>query len=330
MRPAGRFSNEVAPAMVVLCSLCVGSMAGLVACSLNDRGLGSSEGAGGARPAVGGAGGNSAGSGEAPIASSGAGGASGALAGAGGGTVHPGIGGAVGATGVAGSAADGADAGADSGPTGGNGGGIAGAQGTDGGIGVDALDVPQPAVVGCADGTREGFLDQTKYPLIAACAGGWDTPGLLSNASHVPQCGLQAGNDGANPSGQRCSAADLCAAGWHVCESASEVLMRGTSCEDAVPPGVAGMLFFVTRQRGDGQQCPDTNDTGTNNLYGCGNFGSAPDSSCSPLTRMLHDSDCLAHPPWACSEPHVTGSQKEYLLVTKGSDATGGVICCHD
>lgn len=197
--------------------------------------------------------------------------------------------------------------------------------------GADAPAVPQPEVVGCADGTREGFLDQLRYPLIAACAGGWDTPGLLSTASTVPQCNRQAGNNGADSSGQGCSVADLCAAGWHVCESASVVLLHSTSCEDAVPSGAGEVLFFATRQRGEALQCPAANDSGTNNIYGCGNFGSATDRTCAPLTRMLRDSDCLANPPWACcSEPHVTGTQQEYILVTKASAAAGGVLCCRD
>ena len=56
-------------------------------------------------------------------------------------------------------------------------------------------------------------------------------------------------------------------------------------------------VFFVTRQRAGGLACDATTRTGANNLYGCGNIGSAADkSACAPFTRMLRDSDCQVEP----------------------------------
>jgi hypothetical protein len=57
-------------------------------------------------------------------------------------------------------------------------------------IDAPAIDAP-PLAQGCADGTREGFLDPGTFPAIAACAGTW--------------------------AGDVANAAPVCAAGWHVC-----------------------------------------------------------------------------------------------------------------
>jgi len=40
------------------------------------------------------------------------------------------------------------------------------------------VDAP-PRVHGCADGQREGFVDDVEYAAIAGCAGGWSIPGVM-------------------------------------------------------------------------------------------------------------------------------------------------------
>jgi hypothetical protein len=63
-----------------------------------------------------------------------------------------------------------------------------------------ATDENGICVIGCADGTREGFTDWTKYPKIAACAGtftGW-----------IDESGAKA----------------LCAAGYHVCNGGDAIV----------------------------------------------------------------------------------------------------------
>jgi hypothetical protein len=52
-----------------------------------------------------------------------------------------------------------------------------------------------PLALGCADGTREGFVDPTAFPTVAACAGAWD--------GEVGQAGA------------------LCAPGWQVCDGST-------------------------------------------------------------------------------------------------------------
>ncbi|MCH9687364.1 MAG: hypothetical protein K0V04_38375, partial [Deltaproteobacteria bacterium] len=135
-----------------------------------------------------------------------------------------------------------------------------------------------PVSLGCADGQREGFVDPVHHPGIAACAGGWTEPGLVPVPP--PTCQRLGGDDTVNPGGAGCSAADLCAEGWHVCETAIEVAARtNQGCADMVAPG-----FFAIAQSGPGNaQCGE----GLNDLFGCGTLGSPLDSaSCNPLDHF--------------------------------------------
>jgi hypothetical protein len=338
-------------------------VAWVAACSFNEHGLGSTSGAqatGAAGAPLGttgsaGAGGMIAGptggGGATSLGgTSGAGNATGGAAGGGGapatgaagdnsgtagdnsGTAGAGSGAAGDSSGTAGASSKGGAGGATAGAGGGSTiAGDAGAGATGGMSGAGGSTASDP---GCSDGTREGFLDATTYPTIAACAGAWDTPGLDSTDALTPQCNRRAGNDGDIPDGRGCSAADLCESGWHVCATAHGVAVatNGAGCTDAVAPANGKPVFYVTRQRATGLTC-DTgpNPTGTNNLYGCGNIGSTADkNSCSPLNRMMRDSDCLLNSPWMCSDGPNGTSQDEYDVVTKGGSSRGGVLCCHD
>jgi|GEM_PF-896339 len=183
----------------------------------------------------------------------------------------------------------------------------------------------EPAAVGCADGSREGFWnpgggvipsapelpgDGDSYPLIAACGGAWSTPGVFQDG---PQCGRTAGNHGPNPSGTGCNVEDLCAPGWRVCTGPDDVALRtggledGTGCEDAVHPwypnagtGALGYFpadvpitvppggaFFLTRAA---DTCADSVNGAPSQLgdaFGCGNLGhwALTTGACTPLDR---------------------------------------------
>ncbi|MEP7120516.1 MAG: putative metal-binding motif-containing protein [Byssovorax sp.] len=199
-------------------------------------------------------------------------------------------------------------------------------------------------LVGCSDGTREGFLDAAKYPKIAGCSGGFSVPGLIGALAST--CAHAAGNSGGNPSGAGCGAADLCAVGFHVCSSAADVAASSpTGCTGAAAsPG----LFFATSQSSTGcNACalgndanpavctgcscaPDCKQTAltTNDLYGCGSLGSSL-SSCGGLDRAS-DNFCNAlGPPWSCQVPGSAGCD-EAAVVTKPGSAGGGVLCCAD
>jgi hypothetical protein len=244
-------------------------------------------------------------------------------------TVDAGAAGTTGAGGTAGATATGGAGGISA--TGGAGGtaGVAGTGGAGGkaGSGGGGSGVLTPYVAGCSDGTREGFLDVTKYPTRAACSGAWDEPGLDSNASRAPQCERRGGNTGQVPNGHNCSAADLCSVGWHVCDGAASLANVG--CDDAIAPFADSRVFFATRQHTTGLTCSGFT-TGINNVYGCGNFGGTPDKSCNPLNRLLRDTDCENNAPWSCQNGPLGNSVSELDDITKSSSLRGGVLCCRD
>lgn len=208
--------------------------------------------------------------------------------------------------------------------------------------------------VGCADGTREGFLDEETYTHIAGCSGAWELPGITPD-SVEQTCGGQGGNDGPNPGGTGCSSPDLCADGWHICITYLEVAKNSaTGCAGSTPPDAKSKsLFFAMRQPSEtGSVCGDWGD-GFNDVFGCGNLGAGlgPDKKCGPLDRVLastQPNSCgfneaePGHGPWECmgdDQSHLN----EGALVTKkacqddscsydgdpiGSSDKGGVLCC--
>ncbi|MCW5832031.1 MAG: hypothetical protein KIS78_06210 [Labilithrix sp.] len=175
---------------------------------------------------------------------------------------------------------------------------------------------------GCADGTREGFASATAFPNIAACAGGWSVPGL--GTTTTPACGRAAGNDSANPTGQGCNVADLCQVGWHVCESPAVVAAKSGG-EGCAVSGIADQnAFFAVRQAGSGgAMC----GPGSNDLFGCGDVGEAPDpATCAPLDRFSNDLCASLPATWACG----ADGENELGNVTKPASEGGGVLCCRD
>jgi hypothetical protein len=214
---------------------------------------------------------------------------------------------------------------------------------------------PEP---GCADGTREGFVDQSEFPQVAACAGAWSVPGITP-ASVAPTCNRQGGDDGPNPEGSGCSSADLCAEGWHVCDGWQDLAQKSPSgCAGATPPDAKPKsLFFALRQACTNDIVCDAALAGSNDndVFGCGNLGVAigDDKGCGPLDRALASTQpdtCgfnEAMPPlgpWECkgganSDLHeganVTkkgcpGTSCSYDGAPIGSGDKGGVLCCRD
>ncbi len=219
--------------------------------------------------------------------------------------------------------------------------------------------VPQPPVlpaVGCADGEREGFLSLDTYTHVAACSGAWQEPGITPDTV-VPMCGRQGGDDGPKADGAGCSAADLCAEGWHLCSTWHELAEKSpTGCAGATPPDAKpkSLLFALRQPSETGSVCGDWGD-GFNDVFGCGNLGTAltPDKGCGPLDRVMASTQPQscgfneAEPglgPWECkgdAESHL----HEGALVTKdacqdqscsydgypvGPADKGGVLCCRD
>jgi hypothetical protein len=71
--------------------------------------------------------------------------------------------------------------------------------------------------VGCADGEREGYVDASRFPDIAACAGPAGGLDLRAAPIGIP-CGDDVTSSVPGPVPVQClSAGDFCARGWHVC-----------------------------------------------------------------------------------------------------------------
>ena len=195
---------------------------------------------------------------------------------------------------------------------------------------------------GCSDGTREGFVDAAAYPQIAGCSGGFSIPGLLGVLK--PACGFSAGNSGMNPLGTGCSAADLCAPGFHVCKSAGDVAAHSpTGCVNAAP---TANLFFATGQSSSGcgvcalgsvvnpgicngcscgTNCAQTMLT-ANDLFGCGSDGSIA-TECGVLDRTSNNICGVISSAWYCLDGN---GCDEAAVVTKVASDGGGVLCCMD
>jgi hypothetical protein len=155
----------------------------------------------------------------------------------------------------------------------------------------DGTCVIDPEFIGCSDGTREGFLKIGGYPLLAACGGAWDIPGIHNV---TPACNREAGNSGANAPGTGCNVADLCAEGWHVCLGKNDVDYRSPLGCLEIMDGAQSPAFFLVRTSSTGAfNCaPDTigDPTSVNDLFGCGDLGCSPDvASCEPLDMASHD-----------------------------------------
>lgn len=187
-----------------------------------------------------------------------------------------------------------------------------------------------PPVIGCADGTREGFLDTSPWawPSIAGCSGAWARPGLTLEAVKDTWCDRVAGNTGLRVDGVGCGAADLCASGWHVCHGPVEVdRFSPSQCESIVASGVQA-FFAVAGGGGVGGDCA-FGQAWVNDVRGCGSIGHAEGDGCYPLDRRLEFSDCLAtQGAWACGG---AGSHdQEVANVFKPTTELGGVLCCRD
>ncbi len=184
-------------------------------------------------------------------------------------------------------------------------------------------EVDEDCAPGCADETREGYVDTVAYPSIAACAGGWSVPGIFADGS--PSCARRAGNDGANPEGDGCDIDDLCADGWHVCDSPEEVEALGEDCGAAVVG--AAPTFFAASVSGQGSDRCST--SGSNNVFGCGNSGSVPPESttCSPLNQLMGYPCSISGTGWTCSSG---GPNTEADTVVKDGPDGGGALCCRD
>ena len=192
--------------------------------------------------------------------------------------------------------------------------------------------------VGCADGTREGLRVVSAFPDIAGCMGGWTSPGVRQRPR--PICGRASGNSGSNRYGEGCSAGDLCASGWHVCDSASDVArVSPNGCgSDAIAlwdilPDEPAEVFYATGQSTRTFGCEGkASESDPIALWGCGGTRpSGSDTTCAPLVSHVQ---CNSDPRWVWDFNCPEDSTGQYLeataTVVKEFDIYGGVLCCRD
>jgi len=217
---------------------------------------------------------------------------------------------------------------------------------------------------GCADGTREVFVNQTTFPAIAACAGGWDGNGGIVDYTGVfpaplrttnPNC-TSNGNSGPNPNGTGCSAIDLCATGWHIC-AGGEVLPRVQSAPNIAPSATDGCAadtwpassffaaaigstgFFECAEPYDtrtgpsctnssGAQGCEANPTLTNDIFGCGTEG-VTIGTCGDVDKSGNNLCENLDNGWSCG---TDGFRESVNAVhnPEGGTSGGGVLCCKE
>jgi hypothetical protein len=181
--------------------------------------------------------------------------------------------------------------------------------------GVTFLHGPKgdPAAVGCADGTREGFVDATAFPSIAGCEATWSGSPSMRSAVTGAACGDGIGG---------CAVpADACAAGWHVCGANAVSDLRALSPLDCANAG-DGTFVSATSHCASQAQPACSYDTTSTASYSCYASGWCSEPVCcgGGCTRF---GNCPS------------GVWTEWTHITWGTGScgampapAGGVMCC--
>lgn len=178
---------------------------------------------------------------------------------------------------------------------------------------IDArmIDAPPDAanLSGCADGTREAFVDPVTFPNIAGCGAVWQgAMDLRAPASGIP-CGNA--SDCNTP-------ADACAAGWHICGTGGDPAELSSKMSNATclsPPGRYVMAM---------QHCTTFGPCVYDVPFGC-----APSNACSE--PVCCGSGCITTQGCTGAVYPMTGIGGSIgngcgaLLASE----TTGVLCCH-
>lgn len=170
--------------------------------------------------------------------------------------------------------------------------------------------------VGCADGTREGFVDHVTYPTIAGCAATWNGALSLRAARTAAACG----------GGVACAApADACASSWHVCATSglpSDVTTRIDSAECLSAGGASGTSFVAATSH-----CTSFGPCVYTTPYGCAASGGCSEPvCCGPSCATTAGCKAAAY---ADPDTLIAGSTSNGCGALLASAATG-VLCCRD
>jgi len=171
-----------------------------------------------------------------------------------------------------------------------------------------------PAVIGCADGRREAFLDSARYPRIAGCLGTWSGRQSLRAVTNGPRCGDELGP---------CAApGDVCAAGWHVCGSTGAVAeLRQVSAEECEQAGGGRFAAGISHCK---QQQSCSADPTPYATYSCFPEGWCSEPVC--CGRDCGEFGVCRDGVWP-QRTHIPYGQDQGCGSTESRRA-GGVLCC--
>jgi hypothetical protein len=179
---------------------------------------------------------------------------------------------------------------------------------------IDQGERGKPEVVGCADGTREAFVDAAAFPRIAGCLAAWQGRQSLRAATTGAPCGDDIGGCGAP--------GDACAVGWHICGEDGDLAdlrqITGEQCEHAGGGRFTAALSHCKAQSG----CVYDNQPTAN--YDCFSGGWCSEPVCC-------GSDCGAlgickSGVWV-GKTHIPTGQDQ-SCASAASHRAAGVLCC--
>jgi hypothetical protein len=174
-----------------------------------------------------------------------------------------------------------------------------------------------PAVVGCADGQREGFADIAKFPTIAGCVGSWEGDMTLRKGPVAKGCGddLEACD----------SPASVCAPGWHVCARDGDFhdltdRVDAKACNEGAGPGRFNAAISHVKKK---KECAPVPTETTR--YPClkEGYGAEP-VCCGADCRFGQCRDSVWEKQTRISVGKAQGCGG------LASDRNGGVLCCQD
>ena len=134
---------------------------------------------------------------------------------------------------------------------------------------------------------------------IVGCDGAWSTPGMSNGGS-------------------------LCGTGWHLCVTNDEVSAKGLS--DCGASSLPTASFYATDESSaGGWNCnnDEPGNTGSNDIWGCGDQAYGAGGGCSPLNAALGNQD------WNAWKGLLNNGISERNTMYKEA-GNGGVMCCHD
>jgi hypothetical protein len=174
-----------------------------------------------------------------------------------------------------------------------------------------------PAIVGCADGQREGFADLTKFPTIAGCLGTWEGDMTLRKAPVAKRCGddLEACD----------SPSSVCAPGWHVCARDGDFhdltdRIDAKGCNEGAGPGRFNAGISHVKKK---KECAPVPTETTR--YPCLKDGYGAEPVCCGLDcRFGQCKDSVWEKETRISVGKAQGCG------ALASDRNGGVLCCQD